>query len=455
MSSSSEDEQADARATEVRGACGPGLALHSLECIACAGLECVCVCVRLRSPRACAASADFPRGRRLVYVSETRQAADPAFQRQLAGLVLGGVLLTCCARVSVRKQEPGSTEATQGGEREGDGESPPKAAESDGRPTAGGKSISAISGSGAGGEGKTGISDDSEEGEEGATPSAAASIKKKVVDDESEEEEAEGVGSAAEADSKAGGKTGLSSDSEGEDDEPRKQGGGSAAHEDGDTEMADATHKDVFGDSDSDDEGLGDSSNKHKGQKVLLNMETGQLERGPVEDAPEHAIQDSHVGRDRRAVPKDTLKFSIPELPRPPKGARLIYANPPKRHLSVDHAPFSTVDQEAKRIASQRALDRFYESASSMRWRFKAAEGESAEAWEKRGKESNARFVEWSDGSVTLHVGAEVLQVKHEGLERNDHHLYVAHHAAKFIQDDGDTGPGVPIIEGHGILEAR
>lgn len=41
-------------------------------------------------------------------------------------------------------------------------------------------------------------------------------------------------------------------------------------------------------------------SDKHKGQKVLLNTQTGKLERGPVEDAPQHAIQDSKVGSENR-----------------------------------------------------------------------------------------------------------------------------------------------------------
>jgi hypothetical protein len=55
-------------------------------------------------------------------------------------------------------------------------------------------------------------------------------------------------------------------------------------------------------------------SDKHKGQTVLLNTKTGKLERGPVEDAPEHAIQDSQVGRDKRAMQKDTLYCSVAGL---------------------------------------------------------------------------------------------------------------------------------------------
>ena len=255
------------------------------------------------------------------------------------------------------------------------------------------------------------------------------------------------------------GKTGLSSDSdEADEGVPATDGTrGGAANDDGDTEMADATHKDVFGDSDSDDE---EGGSRHKGQKVILNKETGQLERGPVEDAPEHAIQDSQVGRDKRAVPRETLNVTMPALPRPPKGARLVYVNPPKRHVILDHAPFGTVEAEAKKIASDRAMDTYYQSASFVRWRYRegaaaddaelavaGAGANASEAWEKMPKESNARFVEWSDGSLTLHVGEEVFDVKKESLGKNKHHLYVKHDD-NLLDDAG-------VIEGHGVMDSR
>eukprot|EP00802_Teleaulax_amphioxeia_P016274 Tamp_16388.p1 GENE.Tamp_16388~~Tamp_16388.p1 ORF type:complete len:447 (+),score=136.57 Tamp_16388:166-1341(+) len=219
--------------------------------------------------------------------------------------------------------------------------------------------------------------------------------------------------------------------------------------------MADATHKDVFGDSDSDEDeaaGRDGDGNKHKGQKVLLNKETGQLERGPVEDAPDHAINDSEVGRDRSHVPKETLKLSFPKLPRLDAGARLVYLNPPKRHIVLDPAKMGSVDEEAKRIAEERAKDRSSSQVASMvRWRYKDAAG-AEDSWETRAKESNARFVQWSDGSMTLHVGSEVLEVKQETLGCNMHHLY-AKHAAAEGEDESEKRP--PIIEGHGVMDAR
>eukprot|EP00277_Geminigera_cryophila_P007246 CAMPEP_0179421594 /NCGR_PEP_ID=MMETSP0799-20121207/9877_1 /TAXON_ID=46947 /ORGANISM="Geminigera cryophila, Strain CCMP2564" /LENGTH=555 /DNA_ID=CAMNT_0021195467 /DNA_START=6 /DNA_END=1673 /DNA_ORIENTATION=+ len=307
---------------------------------------------------------------------------------------------------------------------------------------------------GGGGGGKTGLSDDSDD-EPAPTKLEGAATKKKVVDSDEEEEEArqdkDDGGKKAEEINAPAGKTGLSSDSEsGDDSAPKKKSGEGG---DGDTEMAEATHKDVFGESDSDDDAGG--NNKHKGQKVTLNKETGQLERGEVEDAPDHALQDSQVGRDKRVVSKETLKVSMPALPRPPTGARLVYVNPPKRHLMLDHAPFGTVEEETKKIAAG-ASDRYYQSASSIRWRYKE-QGDEGEPWEKRNKETNARFVEWSDGSLTLNIGEEVFQVKKEDLAKNAHHLYAKHSDAKTLAEDGEDENSsiLPIIEGHGVMESR
>ena len=328
-----------------------------------------------------------------------------------------------------------------------------------------------MGGGGGGEDGKTGLSDDDDD--EDGPPAAAASsgggdsTKRKVVDSDSDADD-DSEGGAKEGDKEGGkegekegeenassqpaaGHTGLS-DSDSGDEAPRKEADGG---DQGDTEMADATHKDVFGDSDSDEDeaaGRDGDGNKHKGQKVLLNKETGQLERGPVEDAPDHAINDSEVGRDRSHVPKETLKLSFPKLPRLDAGARLVYLNPPKRHIVLDPAKMGSVDEEAKRIAEERAKDRSSSQVASMvRWRYKDAAG-AEDSWETRAKESNARFVQWSDGSMTLHVGSEVLEVKQETLGCNMHHLY-AKHAAAEGEDESEKRP--PIIEGHGVMDAR
>lgn len=40
-------------------------------------------------------------------------------------------------------------------------------------------------------------------------------------------------------------------------------------------------------------------------------------------------------------------------------------------------------------------------------------------------KESNARFVKWSDGSMSLHLGSEIFDVYKQPLQGDHNHLYI------------------------------
>jgi RNA polymerase-associated protein LEO1 len=43
----------------------------------------------------------------------------------------------------------------------------------------------------------------------------------------------------------------------------------------------------------------------------------------------------------------------------------------------------------------------------------------------KMEKESNARFVKWSDGSMSLHLGSEIFDVYKQPLQGDHNHLYI------------------------------
>ncbi|CAG2065610.1 unnamed protein product, partial [Timema podura] len=54
-----------------------------------------------------------------------------------------------------------------------------------------------------------------------------------------------------------------------------------------------------------------------------------------------------------------------------------------------------------------------------MRWR---------EVFDKDGsikKESNARFIRWSDGSMSLHLGSEIFDVYKQPLQGDHNHLFI------------------------------
>ena len=63
-----------------------------------------------------------------------------------------------------------------------------------------------------------------------------------------------------------------------------------------------------------------------------------------------------------------------------------------------------------------------------LRWRY----GRDSRGEETR--ESNARFVRWSDGSLQLQIGSEVLDVASQDISREQSHLFVRHPGAGIVQ---------------------
>lgn len=69
---------------------------------------------------------------------------------------------------------------------------------------------------------------------------------------------------------------------------------------------------------------------------------------------------------------------------------------------------------------------------NTIRWRFKDGESNSQVPISEREKESNARFVRWSDGSMSLALGDEMFQVNAQTLQ-NQHQFLVVHHPAALM----------------------
>lgn len=71
---------------------------------------------------------------------------------------------------------------------------------------------------------------------------------------------------------------------------------------------------------------------------------------------------------------------------------------------------------------------------NTIRWRFKDGQqdGSSSTPAIEREKESNARFVRWSDGSLSLVLGEEMFQVNAQTLQ-NQHQFLVVHHPTQLV----------------------
>lgn len=92
--------------------------------------------------------------------------------------------------------------------------------------------------------------------------------------------------------------------------------------------------------------------------------------------------------------------------------------------LSVETRPFD-VDQYEDEIDEEDVMDEEgrqrlkLKVGNTIRWR---------EVYDKEGriqKESNARFVKWSDGSMSLHLGSEIFDVYKQPLAGDHNHLFI------------------------------
>lgn len=69
---------------------------------------------------------------------------------------------------------------------------------------------------------------------------------------------------------------------------------------------------------------------------------------------------------------------------------------------------------------------------NTIRWRFKDGQDDPSIPSIEREKESNARFVRWNDGSLSLVLGDEMFQVNTQSLQ-NQHQFLVVHHPSELV----------------------
>ena len=92
--------------------------------------------------------------------------------------------------------------------------------------------------------------------------------------------------------------------------------------------------------------------------------------------------------------------------------------------MSVETRPFDSETYEDE-IDEEETLDEEGRARlklkveNTIRWR------ETITDDGKFAKESNARFIKWSDGSMTLHLGSEVFDVYKQPLQGDYNHLYI------------------------------
>ncbi|KAK7491089.1 hypothetical protein BaRGS_00017653 [Batillaria attramentaria] len=197
------------------------------------------------------------------------------------------------------------------------------------------------------------------------------------------------------------------------DDEDNEKEAGS------DNENAEATLGDLFGDADdisSDEEKKDEDKERDEGAPSMPMMEDGE-EREGDEEAEE-------------PPPETRIEVEIPRIVTD-LGNSLHYVKLPN-FLSVETRPFdpSTYEDE---IEEDEVLDEEGRARTKLRventvrWR-SVKDEEGNEVKDEFGvpmRESNARVVKWSDGSMSLHLGEEVFDVYSMPLQGNFNHLFV------------------------------
>lgn len=197
----------------------------------------------------------------------------------------------------------------------------------------------------------------------------------------------------------------------------------------------------LFG-SDSEDEGddaaeaeplpsLAPAANDEQAEDDGLDVEEDDLFGGGGDD------DDDADGASRAPAeePAQPLHFELPELPRN-KGGKLSLVKLPNilrieprmfdaEHFEGEEVDAAEVDEGDESSARRR-------TKNVIRWR---------ENKESGAKESNTRLVRWSDGSMTLHVGNEVLAATAASLKDGTAQIFARH--------KGST------LECHGVVDEK
>ncbi|XP_012783347.2 RNA polymerase-associated protein LEO1-like [Ochotona princeps] len=150
------------------------------------------------------------------------------------------------------------------------------------------------------------------------------------------------------------------------------------------------------------------------------NQLPGPGQRGDERPAPQH-----QQGKDPSSETR--IEIEIPNI-NSDLGSELYFVKLPK-YLSIEPKPFDPRFYEdefegEKMLYEEDRIQLKVKVENTIRWRMRRDEEG------KKVKESNARVVKWSDGSMSLHLGNEVFDIHKATLQDNHSHLFIR----------GDTG---------------
>ncbi|KAI3463907.1 hypothetical protein Pfo_020570 [Paulownia fortunei] len=192
--------------------------------------------------------------------------------------------------------------------------------------------------------------------------------------------------------------------------------------------------RDVFGDSDDEEQAEYEARNQIEEDENQSPMdEERNYEKElrpediiPDEEAPYDSEEEHTEAKLKEKPTGPPLELEIP-LHQPPAESDKMNMIKVSNIMGVDHKPFDPhtyVEEDFYVTDESGSKKRIRLENNVVRWRkVKNPDGTSV----SESIESNARFVEWSDGSLQLLIGNEVLDISKQDAQHEQAHLFIRH----------------------------
>ncbi|XP_075519452.1 protein LEO1 homolog isoform X1 [Primulina tabacum] len=188
--------------------------------------------------------------------------------------------------------------------------------------------------------------------------------------------------------------------------------------------------RDVFGDSDDEEQAEYEVRNQiEEGNQSPVDEDVtyeGKLrpeDMIPDEDAPYDSEEEHSDAKPKEKPVGPPLELEIP-LRHPPAESDKMNMIKVSNIMGIDSKPFDPntfVEEDFYETDESGSRKRIRLENNVVRWRkVKKPDGTLS-------MESNARFVEWSDGSLQLHIGNEVLDISKQDAQHEQTHLFLRH----------------------------
>ncbi|KAK4437005.1 protein LEO1 [Sesamum alatum] len=188
--------------------------------------------------------------------------------------------------------------------------------------------------------------------------------------------------------------------------------------------------RDVFGDSDDEEQAEYEVQNQIEDEHRSPMDEEGNYEKElrpedmiPDEDAPYDSEEERFEAKTKEKPTGPPLELEIPLCPPPAESDKMNMIKV-SNIMGIDPKPFEPhtyVEEDFYVTDESGSKKRIRLENNVVRWRrVKKPDGTTA-------IESNARFVEWSDGSQQLLIGNEVLDISKQDAQHEQAHLFLRH----------------------------